>query len=59
MKGDGYTAGGLIIFNKSGEPMYIYEEDTGSEFVMDDVKAALQAVRMAVSDVVSSEAVVL
>ena len=45
MKGDGYTAGGLIIFDNNGEPMFIYEEDTGSEFVMDDIKAALEAVR--------------
>ena len=43
--GEGYVAGGIIIFDSKGEPQYIYEEDTGEEFVVENKVAALELIR--------------
>lgn len=43
--GEGLKRGGVIIFGKDGEPKHMYLEETGSELELDDIKAALAAVR--------------
>jgi hypothetical protein len=43
--GEGLKKGGVIIFGKDGEPKYMYLEITGSELELDDIKAALAAVK--------------
>jgi hypothetical protein len=43
--GEGLKKGGVIIFGKDGEPKYMYLEETGSELELDDIKAALAAVK--------------
>ena len=45
MAGEGVKTGGIIIFGTDGQPKYMYAEETGRELVMDDIKAALQAMR--------------
>lgn len=43
--GEGTKKGGVIIFGKDGKPKYMYLEQTGSELELDDIKAALAAVK--------------
>ena len=43
--GEGVKTGGVIIFGRDGEPKYMYKEETGNELVIDDIMAALKAVR--------------
>mmetsp|Transcript_6054 Transcript_6054/g.9175 ORF Transcript_6054/g.9175 Transcript_6054/m.9175 type:complete len:85 (-) Transcript_6054:218-472(-) len=43
--GEGLVQGGIIIFGKDGKPKYAYEEETGSEIPVDDIVAALNAVK--------------
>lgn len=45
MVGEGMVQGGIIIFGKDGKAKYAYEEETGSEVPMDDIVAALNAVK--------------
>jgi hypothetical protein len=45
LKGEGLTTGGIIIFGTDGTAKYAYKEVTGYELDMDDVYAAVQAVR--------------
>mmetsp|Transcript_10316 Transcript_10316/g.28366 ORF Transcript_10316/g.28366 Transcript_10316/m.28366 type:complete len:134 (+) Transcript_10316:3718-4119(+) len=45
MKGEGLVAGGLILYDKAGKPVFVYEEETGSPIEMDQVKEALEAVK--------------
>jgi hypothetical protein len=45
MKGEGIVQGGIIIFNRKGEAMYAYEEETGSPLPVDDIMAAVNAVK--------------
>lgn len=45
MKGEGLVQGGVIIFGKDGKAKYAYEEVTGSELPVDDISAAIRAVR--------------
>lgn len=42
MKGEGMVQGGLIIFDKAGKARYAYEEEIGSELVMEDIITALK-----------------
>ena len=44
-KGDGNTRGGIIIFGADGSPKYVYPEKTGYELDVDDLMAAINAVR--------------
>lgn len=46
--GEGFIQGGVIIFDKDGEPAFKYEEETGLELPIDDIVSALEAVRAAV-----------
>eukprot|EP00978_Attheya_sp_CCMP212_P025244 scaffold80865_cov55-Attheya_sp.AAC.7 len=45
LKGEGFVQGGVIIFGKDGEPKYVYEEDTYHEIPVDDIIAAVNAVK--------------
>lgn len=45
MKGEGLVQGGVVIFGKDGNPKYAYEEETGKELPVDDIIAAVNAVR--------------
>jgi AhpC/TSA antioxidant enzyme len=44
-KGEGLKTGGIIIFGADGAAKYTYPEATGYELDMDDLLAAVQAVR--------------
>jgi hypothetical protein len=46
LAGEGFLKGGLIIFGKDGTPRYAYEEETGSELPVDDIKAALKSMKV-------------
>ena len=46
MKGEGLVQGGIIILDKSGDARAVYLEETGSEPPVDDILAALKALRM-------------
>jgi len=43
--GEGLKTGGIIIFGSDGTPKYAYPEITGSELQIDDLLAAVKAVR--------------
>ncbi|CAB9500565.1 family with sequence similarity 213, member [Seminavis robusta] len=43
--GEGIKQGGVIIFDKLGKPKFAYYEKTGKELPVDDILAALQAVK--------------
>jgi hypothetical protein len=43
--GEGLKKGGIIIFGTNGEPTYMYLEETGTELELEDIKAALAAVK--------------
>ena len=45
MVGEGMVKGGIIIFGYDGTPKYMYEEQTGSELVIEELLAAVQKVR--------------
>eukprot|EP00978_Attheya_sp_CCMP212_P025245 scaffold80865_cov55-Attheya_sp.AAC.8 len=45
LKGEGIVQGGVIIFGKDGAPKYVYEEDTWNEMPVDDIIAAVNAVK--------------
>lgn len=45
MKGDGMVQGGVIIFGKDMRPKYAYKEETGSELPVEDILAAVDAVK--------------
>ncbi len=50
LKGEGIVQGGIVIFGKNGEPKYAYEEETGSPLPMDEIKAAVEAVKSGESE---------
>ena len=43
--GEGLKKGGVLLFDKDGRPQYMYPEETGTPFDMDELKAALQSIR--------------
>jgi hypothetical protein len=45
LKGEGIKQGGVIIFDKKGEPQYAYLEETGKDIDVADLVSAVQAVR--------------
>ena len=45
MTGEGIKQGGVIIFDKHGAAKYAYYEKTGSELPVEDILAAIQAVK--------------
>jgi hypothetical protein len=45
MKGEGIKQGGVIIFDKKGDPKYAYLEETGKDIIVADLVSAVQAVR--------------
>jgi hypothetical protein len=45
MVGEGLRTGGLIIFGNDGEAKYMYTENIGEPLEMDDIVAALNAIR--------------
>ena len=50
LKGEGIVQGGIIIFNKKGDAMYAYEEETGSPLPIDDIMTAVNAVKVGDSE---------
>ncbi|KAG7337797.1 AhpC/TSA antioxidant enzyme [Nitzschia inconspicua] len=44
-KGEGVTKGGLIIFDKKGNPRYAYQEDMGNDLPVTDILHALEQLR--------------
>ena len=45
LTGEGIKQGGVIIFDKEGTAKYAYYEKTGSEIPVEDILAAIQAVK--------------
>merc|ERR1711965_43917 len=45
MIGEGLKQGGLVVFDKNGKQQYIYKEITGDDIPVDDIEAALKAVK--------------
>jgi hypothetical protein len=43
--GDGMIQGGILVFDKEGKIRYGYEEMVGDELDIDDIRAAIKAVR--------------
>lgn len=43
--GEGMIQGGILVFDKDGKIQYAYEEAVGEELDMDDIRAAVKAVR--------------
>ena len=43
--GEGVKQGGVIVFGKDGTPKYAYYEKTGKELPVEDILAAIQAVK--------------
>jgi hypothetical protein len=55
LKGEGLKTGGIIIFGADGTAKYAYKEVTGYELDMNDVYAAVQAVRDETTTTASKE----
>jgi len=45
MIGEGLVQGGIIIFDKDGQPRAIYKEETGSELPINDIIDSLEVIR--------------
>jgi len=43
--GEGLKQGGVVIFGKDGKQKYIYQEVTGNDIPVDDILAAVTAVK--------------
>jgi hypothetical protein len=50
LKGEGLVQGGIIIFGRDGKPKYAYEEETGKEVPVDDIIAAVDAIKAGKSE---------
>jgi hypothetical protein len=47
LKGEGKKQGGLVIFDKNGDPKYAFLEVTGNDLPVSDIIAAVNSVRSA------------
>jgi len=45
LKGEGLKQGGVVIFGKDGKQKYIYQEVTGTDIPVNDILAAVNAVK--------------
>lgn len=45
LTGEGLVKGGVVIFGADGKQKYVYEEETGIEVPVEDILAAIDAVR--------------
>lgn len=45
LKGEGLVQGGIIVFDKMGVPIAMYQEDTGKDLPVADLVNALQCIR--------------
>jgi hypothetical protein len=45
LKGEGILQGGIVIFGKDGEAKFAYKEETGTPLPVDEIKAAIEAVK--------------
>lgn len=45
LKGEGIKQGGVIIFDKAGQPRYAIYEKTGKELPVEDILAAVHAIK--------------
>lgn len=45
MVGEGLKQGGVVVFDKNGKQQYIYQEITGNDIPVNDILAAVKAVR--------------
>lgn len=43
--GEGLILGGIVVFDKDGRPRYAYREETGKDIPVDDLLAAVNAVK--------------
>lgn len=43
--GEGLVQGGVIVFGQDGKPKYAYQEQTGNEMPVEDILAAVNAVK--------------
>ena len=43
--GEGIVKGGIILFDKYGIAKFAYEEESGSELPIDEIRKALQAIK--------------
>ena len=55
MKGEGVTKGGIFVLNPDGEVVYAMEEITGSPLDMDEIEAAMNALRMGAPEAAAVE----
>jgi hypothetical protein len=44
MKGEGLVQGGVIVFDKRGQPQAVYQEETGQQLPVQDILEALKAI---------------
>ena len=49
-KGEGVVQGGIIVFDRDGKPVCMYEEETGVTLRVAEIAAALEAIRMQCSN---------
>ena len=47
LKGEGLKQGGIIIFDKSGSPVYSFAEETGQDLPIEEIVGAVMSVRNA------------
>ena len=45
LTGEGIKQGGVVLFDKNGQPRYAYREKTGTEIPLEDILAAVHAVK--------------
>mmetsp|Transcript_1550 Transcript_1550/g.3844 ORF Transcript_1550/g.3844 Transcript_1550/m.3844 type:complete len:132 (-) Transcript_1550:297-692(-) len=45
MVGAGLITGGLILYSSSGEPLHVYNEETGTPFDLDELRTILESAK--------------